>query len=169
VAIPGAITVLISPFRSDPGDLLLAHKTTARHLYDQERQRALASGCHEAVFLNRFGYVTEGAITNLFARFEDSWVTPPVEDGLLPGIWRADYLREKQAAERSLTLDELLLADEIVLGNSVRGAMGVDSVVVNSLTGFRPSTSASTAAPGAARPRSCSTPRPQSNRAAPDS
>ena len=136
VTILGAITVLVSPFRTDPGDPLLAHKTTARHLYERERQRALASGCHEAVFVNRFGHVTEGAITSLFARFDDSWVTPPVEDGLLPGIWRADFARENQAVEQSLTLDELLVADEIVLGNSLRGAIRVDTVVVNSMEGL---------------------------------
>jgi para-aminobenzoate synthetase / 4-amino-4-deoxychorismate lyase len=125
------IALMVSPFRTDPGDPLLVHKTTARYLYDQERQRALASGCHEALFLNRIGHVTEGAITNVFARFGHSWATPPVEDGLLPGIWRADFFREKGARERSLTLDDLLLADEIVMGNSVRGGFGADSVVVS--------------------------------------
>ncbi len=130
------IALMVSPFRTDPNDRLLAHKTTARYLYDSERERARACGYQEALFLNRLGRVTEGAITNVFARFGDSWVTPPVEDGLLPGIWRADFLREKGAAERSLTLDELLRADEIVVGNSVRGAMRVDAVVVDSLEGL---------------------------------
>jgi para-aminobenzoate synthetase/4-amino-4-deoxychorismate lyase len=130
------IALMVSPFRTDPGDPLLAHKTTARHLYDSERERALACSYQEALFLNHLGRVTEGAITNVFARFGDSWVTPPVEDGLLPGIWRAEFLREKEAAERSLMLDELLRADEIVVGNSVRGAIRVDAVVVHSLEGL---------------------------------
>ena len=38
--------------------------------------------------------------------------------------------------EQSLTLDELLVADEIVLGNSLRGAIRVDTVVVNSMEGL---------------------------------
>ncbi|MFH0917373.1 MAG: aminodeoxychorismate synthase component I [bacterium] len=130
------IALMVSPFRTDLLDPLLAHKTTARYLYDQERERAQACSCQEAVFLNRTGHVTEGAITNVFVRLGGSWVTPPVDDGLLPGIWRAGFLRETGAAERSLTLDELLLADEIVVGNSVRGAVRVDTLVVNCLAGL---------------------------------
>jgi para-aminobenzoate synthetase/4-amino-4-deoxychorismate lyase len=133
---PAPIALMVSPFRTDPYDSLLTHKTTARHLYDQERERAGACDCQEALFLNYFGRVTEGAITNIFARFGDAWFTPPVADGLLPGIWRADFLQTTGATERSLTLDDLLLADEIVVGNSVRGAMPVDTVVVNCLTGL---------------------------------
>lgn len=132
----GPIALMVSPFRTDPSDPLLAHKTTARHLYDSERERARACGCQDALFLNHLGHVTEGAITNVFARFGDSWVTPPVGDGLLPGIWRADFLREKGATERSLALGTLLLADEIVVGNSVRGAIRVDTIVIDSLEGL---------------------------------
>ena len=75
--------------------------------------------------------MTEGSIVNLFARFGGSWVTPPLCDGLLPGIWRARYLAETGAAERSLTLEELLEADLVVVGNSVRGALVVDRVVAD--------------------------------------
>jgi para-aminobenzoate synthetase/4-amino-4-deoxychorismate lyase len=127
------ITLLVSPFRTDPYDDLLLHKTTARLLYDRERRRAEACGYQEALFLNQLGRVTEGAVTNLFARYGDHWVTPPLSDGLLPGIWRARYLAEKAAAERSLELEELLEADEIVVGNSIRGTLPVGAVVVNDL------------------------------------
>ena len=130
------VSLLVSPFRTDPNDPLLAHKTTARSLYDRERERALICGCKEALFLNHLGRVTEGAITNVFACFDGAWVTPPVEDGLLPGIWRADFLRSSGASERSFTLEELRLADEIMVGNSVRGALRVEALVVNSLAGI---------------------------------
>ena len=85
----------------------------------------------DALFLNRLDRVTEGAITNLFARFGDRWVTPPLADGLLPGIWRAWFLAETGAEERSLTLDELPTADEIVVGNSVRGGVSIDMIVAD--------------------------------------
>jgi para-aminobenzoate synthetase/4-amino-4-deoxychorismate lyase len=133
---PGPITLLVSPFRTDPYDPLLAHKSTARRLYDRERERAQAIGCHEALFLNQLGLVTEGAVTNLFARFGRHWVTPPVSDGLLPGIWRTAFLARTVAEERSLTLETLLGADEIVVGNSVRGAMPVGAVWLNELDGL---------------------------------
>ena len=131
-AAPAAL--LVSPFRVDPDDPLLVHKTTRRGFYDREHRRAVAEGCLDALFINRLDHVTEGGITNLFARFGDVWVTPPIGDGLLPGIWRAAFASEKAAVERSLTLDELLQADEIVAGNSVRGAVPVVHLLADPLT-----------------------------------
>lgn len=133
---PEPIALLVSPFRTDPYDLLLAHKSTARRLYDRERERAQTCGCQEALFLNQLGRVTEGAVTNVFARFGGAWVTPPVSDGLLPGIWRAAYVAETGAQEWSLTLEGLLEADEIVVGNSIRGAIPVGAVSLNDLEGL---------------------------------
>jgi para-aminobenzoate synthetase/4-amino-4-deoxychorismate lyase len=126
-------TLLVSPFRTDPCDPLLGHKTSRRGFYDREHRRAVAEGAVDALFVNRLDYVTEGAITSIFARFGEVWVTPPLEDGLLPGIWRARYLAEKAAAQRSLTLSQLLEADEVVVGNSVRGPMPVARLTADPL------------------------------------
>jgi para-aminobenzoate synthetase/4-amino-4-deoxychorismate lyase len=60
-------------------------------------------------------------------------VTPPVDDGLLPGVWRAWFLKHAGAVQRSVTLAELHTADEIVVGNSVRGAMRVAQLVADPL------------------------------------
>lgn len=133
---PRPVSLMVSPFRVEPNNPLLAHKTTARELYDREYSRAHAGGYYEALFLNTLSLVTEGAITNIFARFGTTWATPPVQDGLLPGIWRADFAGRQHAVERSLTLDELKSADEIVVGNSVRGMVAVGSLIVNYLEGL---------------------------------
>ena len=130
----GPVSLLVSPFRMDQDDLLLAHKTTRRGFYDREHRRALAEGCFDALFINRLDNVTEGGITNVFARFGATWVTPPVTDGLLPGVWRAAFMGETGAVEQSLTIDELLAADELVAGNSVRGALSVAALVADPLT-----------------------------------
>jgi para-aminobenzoate synthetase / 4-amino-4-deoxychorismate lyase len=127
------VSLLVSPFRVEPDDPFLRHKTTRRSFYDREHRRAVAEGCFDALFLNRFDRVTEGGISNIFARFGPTWVTPPVSDGLLPGIWRAAFMAQKGAMERSLTLDELLSADEIAAGNSVRGAVPVAALVADPL------------------------------------
>ncbi len=68
----GPVSLLVSPFRMDHDDPLLAHKTTRRGFYDREHRRALAEGCFDALFINRLDKVTEGAITNIFARFGDN-------------------------------------------------------------------------------------------------
>jgi para-aminobenzoate synthetase/4-amino-4-deoxychorismate lyase len=126
-----SITMMVSPFRTDPDDPFLRHKTTTRGFYNREHRRAVHDGCFDALFLNRLDRVTEGAITNVFARFGDLWVTPPLGDGLLPGIWRGRYLARTGAAEVSLTLDELMDADEIVVGNSVRGGVSVGRLIAD--------------------------------------
>jgi para-aminobenzoate synthetase / 4-amino-4-deoxychorismate lyase len=130
----GPVSLLVSPFRTDPDDPLLVHKTTRRGFYDREHRRAVAAGCFDALFLNGLDRVTEGGITNVFARFGDGWVTPPVSDGLLPGVWRSVFLRENGATERTLTLEELLAADEIVVGNSVRGPVMVEALLADPVT-----------------------------------
>jgi para-aminobenzoate synthetase/4-amino-4-deoxychorismate lyase len=129
----GEVGLLVSPFRSDPDDPCLRHKTSLRGFYNREHRRALSQGCFDALFVNRLDRVTEGAITNLFARIGDDWVTPPLADGLLPGLWRAWFLAETGATERSLTLADLQAADELVVGNSVRGTVSVDRLDIEPL------------------------------------
>jgi para-aminobenzoate synthetase / 4-amino-4-deoxychorismate lyase len=124
----GPVPVLVSRRRTDPGDRFLYHKTSRRELYDGERRRAAARGFYEVIFCNTKGHVTEGAITSIFARFGEQWVTPPVGDGLLPGIWRECYLRETDGSEASLTLADLRAADEVVIGSSVRGRVMVGRI-----------------------------------------
>jgi len=128
------VALLVSPVRTDPDDPYLRHKTSQRGIYNREHRRALERGCFDALFLNRLDRVTEGAITNIFARFGERWVTPPVDDGLLPGIWRAHFLKHTGAAEDSLLLSDLQRADEVVVGNSVRGAVRVNRLVVDPIT-----------------------------------
>jgi para-aminobenzoate synthetase/4-amino-4-deoxychorismate lyase len=129
----GAVSLLVSPFRVDPDDPFLRHKTSVRGFYNREHRRAVSRDCFDALFLNRLDRVSEGAITNLFARFGDRWVTPPLDDGLLPGVWRAAFLKDTGAGETSLTLADLRTADELVVGNSVRGSVQVARLAVEPL------------------------------------
>ncbi len=123
------VRVALSDQRTDSTSALYFHKTTVRSLYDRERQRATAGGYYEVLFCNQEGHLTEGSITNLFVRIEGDWYTPPVSDGLLPGIWRQHFMDESGATEASLATEDLGAAQEIVIGNSVRGAVSVDEVV----------------------------------------
>ncbi len=122
------IRVVLSDRRTDASERLLQHKTSRRDLYDVERARWIERGFDEVIFANADGNITEGAITNLFVRFGNDWVTPPITDGLLPGIWRRRFLGEKEAEERSIAPEELAEAEEIIVGNSVRGAIRVGEV-----------------------------------------
>lgn len=123
------LKVLLSSTVMDEADPLLMHKTTARTTYDRELAVARQSGFAEALFTNRAGELTEGAITSLFIRTDDGWITPSLSSGLLPGTWRARYLLETNAKEARITPDILSNALEVVVGNGVRGKMGVDEIV----------------------------------------
>jgi len=128
------VRVVLSDRRTDVQDRLLQHKTTRRRLYDEERARLADTGCYEVIFANRDGKIAEGSITNIFARTAHGWLTPPTSDGLLPGTWRQQFVLDVGAEERSLALQEIGEVEEIVIGNSVRGAMRVGEVV-DALTG----------------------------------
>ena len=51
----------------------------------------------------------------------DSWYTPPLSSGLLPGVCRARLLRTGRIAERTLTRADLRGAGAVALFNALRG------------------------------------------------
>jgi para-aminobenzoate synthetase/4-amino-4-deoxychorismate lyase len=115
-------TVTLSAIRTNSTDPLLAHKTTCRALYDREHCTAKLNGHADVIFLNERDEVTEGAISNLFARLGTRLLTPPVRCGLLPGIARQVALTERpHASEAVLTRQDLVQADELFICNAVRG------------------------------------------------
>jgi para-aminobenzoate synthetase/4-amino-4-deoxychorismate lyase len=119
--------VRISSAKVSSRDYFLYHKTTHRHVYDREWAAAVSAECDDALFFNERGELTEGAIHNVFIVKDGIWRTPPVECGLLPGTYRAQFLREHPGARtEALTFDDLKRADQIYLCNSVRGMQLVE-------------------------------------------
>ena len=119
---PASETVMLSPVRTSSQDKFLYHKTTCRDLYEHWHAEARRRGHADVIFTNERGELTEGANNNIFVEIAGSLFTPPVECGLLPGVYRRDFLeRESRASERTLTIEDLRTADAIYLCNSVRG------------------------------------------------
>ncbi len=127
-AAAGAVKLVVSDARTDPKDVFLYHKTTQRDLYEHGLKSARASGFFDAVYLNNRGEITECSMLNFIIEMDGKLYTPPLDSGLLPGIWRARLLAEGRATERVLTLDDPRRATRVIVGNSVRGAIEVDSV-----------------------------------------
>ena len=119
--------VLFSSQATDPSSPWLFHKTTLRELYDTERQRAMAAGFYEVLFANTRGEVTEGSITNIFALKEGTLLTPSMECGLLPGVFRRHLLEHTALVVREaiLTRRDLAEAEALFVGNSVRGLVQI--------------------------------------------
>ena len=109
------------------GNALLRHKISNRSLYDQAWNEAVKLGGFDALFCNEHGFVTEGGRTSIFVKPQDcsEWLTPPVSAGLLPGVMRAALLADPQmnAREANLTINDVLMANEIMLSNALRGAI----------------------------------------------
>lgn len=113
---------VVSKSRLNPTDPFLYHKTTRRELYDREWQEAHDMlGADEIIYLNEAGELAEGSRTTIFVSRGDKLLTPPLEAGLLPGTLRAELLASGKAVEARLTRDDLNTAEQIFLGNSVRG------------------------------------------------
>jgi para-aminobenzoate synthetase/4-amino-4-deoxychorismate lyase len=112
----------VSASRVDSADLFLFHKTTRRELYDREWQEyAERLGTDEVIYLNERDELAEGSRTTIFIERGGKLLTPQLSAGLLPGTLRAQLLAEGKVEEAVLTLADLLSADAIFLGNSVRG------------------------------------------------
>jgi para-aminobenzoate synthetase / 4-amino-4-deoxychorismate lyase len=102
----------------DSADPFLYHKTTCRGLYAEEA--ALRPDCADVLFVNERGEVTEGAVSNIVARIGGELVTPPLASGLLPGVFREELLATGVIRERVIRREELEMAEEVHLVNSVR-------------------------------------------------
>ncbi len=118
----GVFKVTLSRQQTNSADRFLFHKTTRRNLYDAEHKRCAKQGHFDVIFQNEKGEITEGAISNIFIKKDAFFFTPPVECGLLAGVFREDFLRNNVNVEqRVLHVADLQSADAVYLTNSVRG------------------------------------------------
>jgi para-aminobenzoate synthetase/4-amino-4-deoxychorismate lyase len=108
-------------------DSLLRHKSHSRTWYDRAWQLSESQGGFDALFTNEAGFVTEGGRSSVFIQKTNTteWLTPPLTAGLLPGVMRAQLLGDPSwnAREANLTIEDVLLADKIVITNALRGAV----------------------------------------------
>ena len=104
---------------------LLAHKVTARVAYDSAWHAAVAKGGFDALFTNERGEITEGGRSSVFALINDTWVTPPLACGVLPGVMRGELLANWKAQERLLKPEDLSRAQRVVVVNALRGVIAV--------------------------------------------
>jgi para-aminobenzoate synthetase/4-amino-4-deoxychorismate lyase len=99
--------------------MMLFHKTTLREPYDRRRRKF--PHVDDVVMINERGECTETTIANIAARVGESWFTPPLLSGCLPGIARARLIDEGVLTEAVLRPEDLRGADEIAVVNSLRG------------------------------------------------
>jgi para-aminobenzoate synthetase/4-amino-4-deoxychorismate lyase len=115
----GPVPVAFAATPVSSRDPSLFHKTARRERY--EAFRAGRPGLFDVLLWNEAGRVTEGTIGNLVAELDGERVTPPLDDGLLPGVFRARLLAQGEVRERPLPRGELARARRLWLVNALRG------------------------------------------------
>ena len=81
----------------------------------------LSLGEREIIYHNAAGELLETSIGNLVLKINGKLYTPPISQGILPGIYRQHLLETGQVEEKVLTLADLNQAETIYGCNAVRG------------------------------------------------
>ena len=116
---PPLVELALAQSAVESDDPYLAHKTSRREAYDRAL-REIPEGC-EPIMFNTVGNITESAIANIVYQIDGELFTPPLADGLLPGVLRDELLCEGKIVERHLPVKELRSVEGIWMINSLRG------------------------------------------------
>ena len=117
----GELVLTISPFRRHSANPLWRFKTTNFLFNISVKREAASRGYYDALILNERGRITETSSANFYCQKGGILLTPPVEDGLLPGILRRVLIEGGKAVERSLTLEDLKGCERFFISNSLLG------------------------------------------------
>jgi branched-chain amino acid aminotransferase len=116
------IKAIIAKTQRFDSSVLPTHAKASGHYLNSilARLEADDAGVGEAIMLGSRGQVAEGSAENVFAVFDGEIVTPPLSDGILPGITRDTALQLAhslgiKATEQSMTPADLERADEIFM------------------------------------------------------
>lgn len=96
------------------------------------RRQAISAGADDALFFNVHAHATETTCANLFLIQQQTVFTPPLSDGVFPGIIRSrilDLCRQQEIVchERSLTQAVIESADAVFITNSLQGIQVIRS------------------------------------------
>lgn len=112
----------------DSKDLFLYHKTTNRTYYNEQLEECKTKGIDDCILFDTNEQILETNIRNLFLRKGKVWMTPSLETGGLPGVFREALIRKGWVKETVLYKTDLETAEEILLGNSLRGFERVEFI-----------------------------------------
>ncbi|TGL87414.1 bifunctional aminodeoxychorismate synthase component I/aminotransferase [Leptospira congkakensis] len=112
----------------DSKNLFLYHKTTNRNFYNEMMEECKKKSWDDCILFDIHDQILETNIRNLFVRKGKIWFTPRLETGGLPGVFREALVRKRWVKETILFKSDLETADEILVGNSLRGFERVEFV-----------------------------------------
>lgn len=111
-----------------PTSLYTRTKSTYRPVYNAARARAgltplprPSDANIDVLLYNLDGLLMETSIRNIAFRRGDQWVTPRLESGCLPGVFRRVLLEEGRLVEGDIRREELRLDEPVLTFNGVEG------------------------------------------------
>lgn len=118
----------ILPQRRNEKSIFCRHKSLNYFENVYLRDMVRKNGFNEGIFFNTSGYLCEGIMSNIFIVKNGVIKTPPIEDGILPGITRKvviEICREIniEIKECHITREELLKCNETFMTNSLMEIM----------------------------------------------
>ncbi|KAJ7103264.1 aminotransferase [Mycena belliarum] len=124
-----AMTLFLDTQPTPPAGLFTTTKTTERTVYNDARTRVglpplPSDDPADVVLYNPAGHITETSVSNVAFYHADTWLTPPLSSGCLPGVlrrWLLQHKRIREAEEGELTKDALRPGHWVLLFNSVYG------------------------------------------------
>ncbi len=125
--------LIVSALRRNPASPLVAVKSLNMLELVLARREAAQRGADDALLLNLEGRVCETTVANIFLVRQGKLLTPPLTEGLLPGVTRAAVLRLARAAgipalETELTLEDFAAVEEAFITNSLIGVRPIAAV-----------------------------------------
>lgn len=126
------VDVILSNSRIHSNNRFNYFKTTNRKIYDREHIQFSKKGFYDVLYFNDKNELAEGSITNIFLKLGDTFFTPPVNSGILAGVYRKNLMRnDSNIKERTLYYEDLMLAEELILTNAIRGKIRVNKLYTN--------------------------------------
>jgi len=113
------ITAVVDSHRTSVHSPFLFHKTTRRNVYVQAHKRF--PDVDEVLLVNNRGELMEFTAGNLVVKSGSDWLTPEVQSGLLPGVFRDQLIANGRIRTARLTCSDISTFKEIYFINSVRG------------------------------------------------
>lgn len=127
------VKVKVSEYPHSSKDPLNGFKTLSslRNIY--EAQKTKDEGYFETLRFNEFGNITETGAWNFFGKIGNQLLTPPLGDGILPGIIRKELLTIPESLgyrviEKSISKFIMLQLEGAFLTNVVNGIREIESI-----------------------------------------
>jgi branched-chain amino acid aminotransferase len=91
-------------------------------------EQARVNGFDEALVTSQDGKICEGSVCNVLLKIAGTWCTPPLSDGVLPGVMRALVIENCDVIVRSIDVSEIGDIESAFLLSSLRIAQPIASI-----------------------------------------